>query len=142
MTISSGPGDIRAILREIAEALSALVTEKGLGLTVDVDLNVPRWVSVDPLRLRQVVLNLAANAVKFTEKGDITLRARWRDRESLQLEVEDSGIGIVESKRARLFEPFVQADDSDTRRFSGAGLGLSIARKLVELMGGELEPPQ
>jgi signal transduction histidine kinase/CheY-like chemotaxis protein len=139
MTVASAPGDVRAILREIAEALSALVAEKGLDLTVDVDPNVPPWVSVDPLRLRQVVLNLAGNAVKFTEEGEITLRAHWLDPESLQLQVEDSGIGIAESKATRLFEPFVQGDDSDTRRFAGTGLGLSIARKLVELMGGEID---
>jgi len=138
ITVSRAPCDVRAILREIAEALSALVAEKGLALAVDVDPSLPSWVSVDPLRLRQVVLNLAANAVKFTEKGDIRLRARWLAPSSLHLEVEDSGIGIPESKRAHLFEPFVQGDDSDTRRFAGAGLGLSIARKLVELMEGEI----
>jgi len=139
MTVSSAPCDVRAILREVAEALSALVAEKGLDLAVDVDPTVPPWVSADPLRLRQVVLNLAGNAVKFTEEGDITLRARWLEPDSLHLEVEDSGIGIAESKTTRLFEPFVQADDSDTRRFAGAGLGLSISRKLVELMEGEIE---
>jgi CheY-like chemotaxis protein len=139
MTVTLAPCDVRAILQEIAEALSALVAEKGLDLAVDVDPDVPPWVSGDPLRLRQVVLNLAGNAVKFTEQGGIMLRARWLDPDSLQLEVEDSGIGIAESKTAGLFEPFVQADDSDTRRFAGAGLGLSIARKLVELMGGEID---
>jgi signal transduction histidine kinase/ActR/RegA family two-component response regulator len=139
ITVSRAPCDVRAILQEIAEALGALVAEKGLGLVVDVAPDVPSWVSVDPLRLRQVVLNLAGNAVKFTEKGDITLRARWRDPDVLHLEVEDSGIGIAESERTRLFEPFVQADGSDTRRFAGAGLGLSIARKLVELMGGQID---
>ena len=138
MTVSSAPCDVRAILREIAEALSAPVAEKGLDLAVDVDPDLPPWVSVDPLRLRQVILNLAGNAVKFTERGKIGVRARWLDPDSLHLEVEDSGIGIPESKRTLLFEPFVQGDDSDTRRFAGAGLGLSIARKLVELMEGEI----
>jgi signal transduction histidine kinase/CheY-like chemotaxis protein len=138
MTISRAPCDVRAILRETAEALGALVVEKGLEMDVDVDAQVPAWVSADPLRLRQVVLNLAGNAVKFTERGAIALRARWREEETLHLEVEDSGIGIAEGKAAHLFEPFVQADDSDTRRFAGAGLGLSIARKLVELMEGEI----
>jgi signal transduction histidine kinase/ActR/RegA family two-component response regulator len=138
LTVASAPCDVRAVLREIAEALGAPVAEKGLDLAVDVDPNVPPWVSVDPLRLRQIVLNLAGNAVKFTEEGGITLRARWMDPGSLHLEVEDSGIGIAESKTTRLFEPFVQGDDSDTRRFAGAGLGLSISRKLVELMGGEI----
>lgn len=76
--------------------------------------------------------------MKFTERGEIKLRTRWLDPDSLHLEVEDSGIGIAESKTTRLFEPFVQGDGSDTRRFAGAGLGLSIARKLVELMKGEI----
>jgi signal transduction histidine kinase/ActR/RegA family two-component response regulator len=138
LTVTSAPCDVRAVLREIAEALGALLAEKGLDLAVDVDSNVPPWVSVDPLRLRQIVLNLAGNAVKFTEEGGITLRARRPDPGSLRLEVEDSGIGIARSKTARLFEPFVQGDNSDTRRFAGAGLGLSISRKLVELMGGEI----
>ena len=138
MTVSRAPCDVRAILREIDEALGALVAEKGLTLAVDVDPSVPPWVSGDPLRLRQVVLNLAGNAVKFTEAGEIGLRARWVEPGSLHLEVEDSGIGIAESKATRLFEPFVQADGSDTRRFAGTGLGLSIARKLIELMGGEI----
>jgi CheY-like chemotaxis protein len=83
-------------------------------------------------------LNLAGNAVKFTEEGGVTLRARWLEPDSLRVEVEDSGVGIAESKTARLFDPFVQGDDSDTRRFAGAGLGLSIARSLVELMRGEI----
>jgi signal transduction histidine kinase/ActR/RegA family two-component response regulator len=138
MTVSPAPCDVRSMLRDVAEALSALVAEKGLELVVDVEAAVPPWVSADPLRLRQVVLNLAANAVKFTEEGTIALRARWPEADRLHLEVEDSGIGIAEDRRARLFEPFVQADDSDTRRFAGAGLGLSIARRLVELMNGEM----
>jgi CheY-like chemotaxis protein len=138
LTVSCAPCDVRAILREIAEALGAPVAEKGLDLAVDVEPDVPPWVSVDPLRLRQIVLNLAGNAVKFTEQGGMALRARWLDPGSLRLEVEDSGIGIAESRTTRLFEPFVQGDDSDTRRFAGAGLGLSISRKLVELMGGEI----
>ena len=138
MSVSRAPCDVRAMLREIADALGALVTEKGLTLSVDVDSGVPRWVSGDPLRLRQVMLNLAGNAVKFTEAGEIGLRARWMKAGSLHLEVEDSGVGIAESEAARLFEPFVQGDGSDTRRFAGTGLGLSIARRLVELMGGEI----
>jgi CheY-like chemotaxis protein len=138
LTVSSAPCDVRAILQEIAEVLGAPVAEKGLELTVDVDPKLPPWVSADPLRLRQIVLNLAGNAVKFTEDGGITLRASWQEPDALYLEVEDSGIGIGESRTARLFEPFVQGDDSDTRRFTGAGLGLSIARQLVELMQGEI----
>ncbi|MCG6924765.1 MAG: response regulator [Acidobacteria bacterium] len=138
LTVSSAPCDVRAILREIAEALGAPVAEKGLKLAVEVDASVPPRVSGDPLRLRQIVMNLAGNAVKFTEEGGVTLRAVWKDPDSLHLEVADSGIGIAEKKTARLFDPFVQGDGSDTRRFAGAGLGLSIARKLVELMEGEI----
>ena len=138
LTVASAPCDVRAILREIVDVLGARVSEKDLTLDVDVDADVPALVSVDPLRLRQVVLNLAGNAVKFTEAGGVTMRARCPEPGSLHIEVADSGIGIAEGDTARLFDPFVQADDSDTRRFAGAGLGLSIARKLVELMEGEI----
>jgi len=139
MRISAAPCDVREVLREVADVLAAPVAEKGLALAVEVDDALPHRVAIDPLRLRQVILNLAGNAVKFTERGRVTLRASWAEPDALRIEVEDTGIGIVPKHAARLFDPFVQADASDTRRFAGTGLGLSIARQLVGLMGGEID---
>jgi CheY-like chemotaxis protein len=93
----------------------------------------------DGLRLRQIVLNLAGNAVKFTDKGGITMRASWAATTGLRVEIEDTGIGIEPTATTQLFEMFTQADESDTRRHKGTGLGLSIVRRLVELMGGDVQ---
>ncbi|MCA9542630.1 MAG: hybrid sensor histidine kinase/response regulator, partial [Myxococcales bacterium] len=100
-----------------------------------------RCLTGDPLRLRQVLLNLCSNAIKFTERGGITLRALPvtidTPHVTVRFEVEDTGIGISEADRARIFEAFEQADTTSTRVYGGTGLGLSICRRLVELMGGE-----
>jgi CheY-like chemotaxis protein len=114
------------------------VEEKGLDFRVDVSPDVPAAVESDPVRLRQVVLNLAANAVKFTEAGHVDLRARWVLPGTLRIEVEDTGIGIEPSHIPRLFEDFTQDDTSPSRRYGGSGLGLSIARRFVGLLGGEI----
>ncbi len=138
MSVSPGPCDVRAVLGEVADVLGARIAEKGLSLEVEVDESVPRLVEADALRVRQIVLNLAGNAVKFTESGSIVLRAACTPPGTLHVEVEDTGIGIEESDAARLFEVFVQGDTSDTRRYQGTGLGLSIARHLLRLMGGTI----
>jgi CheY-like chemotaxis protein/anti-sigma regulatory factor (Ser/Thr protein kinase) len=106
------------------------------------DEPLPVWLRGDPTRLRQALLNFAGNAVKFTDAGQVTVRvvlvAREAARVRLRFEVEDSGVGVTELQRARIFEPFEQADASTTRRHGGTGLGLAIARRLVEAMGGEV----
>jgi CheY-like chemotaxis protein len=106
------------------------------------DEPLPVWLRGDPTRLRQALLNFAGNAVKFTDAGQVTVRvvllAREAARVRLRFEVEDSGVGVTEQQRARIFEPFEQADASTTRRHGGTGLGLSIARRLVEAMGGSV----
>jgi signal transduction histidine kinase len=109
---------------------------------MDIAADLPGRLVGDPLRLRQVLLNLLSNAVKFTATGHVRLRAHVLTRDAgttlLHLEVADTGIGISAEQQARIFEAFSQADNSITRRFGGSGLGLSIVRRLVDLMGGTL----
>ena len=127
---------------EVADLLAERAFRKGIDLTTFVDLDVPAVVRGDADRLRQVLLNLVGNAIKFTESGQVDLRVRllYQSAEQVVLwfEVADSGIGIEPEDQSRLFEPFTQADETTTRRFGGTGLGLSICRKLVELMGGTI----
>jgi len=108
-----------------------------------VDPELPRWLKGDPTRLRQVMLNLMGNAIKFTEKGGVSLRVDRRGRTEsgaygLHVAIADTGIGISESAKAKLFGSFSQADSSITRRFGGTGLGLAICKRIVELMGGTI----
>lgn len=125
-----------------ANVLSAKAHEKQLELMTFVAPHVPRMVSGDEGRLRQVLLNLLGNAVKFTEHGEITVRCEL-ERQSgryvwLRFTVTDTGIGIAPEARNRLFQPFTQVDESAKRRFGGTGLGLSISKRLIELMGGKI----
>ncbi|HSV71578.1 MAG TPA: response regulator [Methylibium sp.] len=116
--------------------------EKGLELLFDLPLALPGELVGDPTRLGQVLLNLGNNAVKFTECGEVRVSvselAREGDEVTLRFEVSDTGIGLDEAQRARLFQPFSQADASTSRRFGGTGLGLAICRHLVEMMGGDI----
>lgn len=126
--------NVRSLIKDAAQAK---------GLTVHVDTGeMPLWLHGDPTRLRQALLNLAANAVKFTEHGSIWLRARLLEDSPeglmVRLEVQDTGIGIAADDLARLFQPFEQADASMTRKYGGTGLGLAITRRLAALMGGEV----
>ena len=128
---------------ELALDLNAdAATRKGLELVMDIHPSVPARVRGDPVRLRQIVLNLIGNAVKFTAKGEVVLRVTLeavKDAKNfLRFEVHDTGIGIPAEVQEKLFEPFVQADTSTTRRFGGTGLGLAICKRLAELMCGEI----
>jgi len=128
---------------EIAiEMVTARAQEKGLTLTCDIAADVPDSVIGDPTRLRQILMNLLGNAIKFTSSGTVSLRVD-ADHDplsptSLRFSVCDTGIGIPDEKQARVFERFTQADSSTTRRFGGSGLGLTICKRLVELMGGRI----
>ncbi len=109
-----------------------------MSIELDFDASVPPWILGDPLRLKQILLNLTGNAIKFTERGGVVqVRARWADGR-LELEVVDSGIGMTPEVLARLFKPFHQADETTTRRFGGSGLGLAITAQLVKLMEGDV----
>jgi PAS domain S-box-containing protein len=134
--------DLRAAFEETAAMLAIKAHEKELELTCHVDQGVSHWLRGDPARLRQILLNLGGNAVKFTQKGGVHIAVRV-DREddrqaTLRVEVTDSGIGIPEEKLGMLFRPFTQLDGSTTRQFGGTGLGLAISKQLVEMMGGQI----
>ncbi|MBI2769723.1 MAG: response regulator [Burkholderiales bacterium] len=134
--------EIEKLLDTTTSLIAENLGEKGLELILAVDPSVPRNLVGDSLRLGQVLLNFANNAVKFTDKGeiDIAVSARERTGNSVLIEfrVRDTGIGLTPGQVERLFQSFMQADSSTTRRFGGTGLGLAISRKLVELMGGEV----
>ncbi|MDQ6848797.1 MAG: response regulator [Actinomycetota bacterium] len=134
--------DIGAVAEDVGRILAGAAHSKNLELLVDVETDVPRTLLGDPVRIQQVLLNLASNAVKFTAEGDVVIRigllAANPERVALRFEVIDMGIGIAPSDQQRLFRAFAQADSSTTRKFGGTGLGLAICRQLVELMGGKL----
>jgi len=128
----------RQCLHEALQLLQVRVREKGISLCADVDDSVPAEVIGDALRLRQVLLNLLGNAVKFTDSGEVVARLDMPDAGLLRCTVHDTGIGMTQASIERLFKPFSQGDTSTTRRHGGSGLGLAISQRLVELMGGQI----
>jgi two-component system, sensor histidine kinase and response regulator len=134
--------DLRSTVEGAAELLSPKAYEKGLRLAGIIAPDVPGFLRGDPGRLRQVIVNLAGNAVKFTERGEVvirvTLEGQDADTATLRFTVTDTGIGIAPPQLDRLFRPFTQVDGSTTRRFGGTGLGLAISKQLVDLMGGRI----
>lgn len=125
------------LCQSIIEPLLPRAKASGIELLCQVDEAVPQTLQGDPMRLSQVIGNLLDNALKFTEQGRIVLRLEWHD-EMLRVSVTDTGLGIAAADQTLLFKPFSQVDNSATRRFSGAGLGLAISKRLVALMGGEI----
>jgi signal transduction histidine kinase/DNA-binding response OmpR family regulator len=134
--------ELRREVEEVAALLAGHAHEKGLELISFVEPGTPTAVRGDPFRLRQVLTNILGNAIKFTEEGEVTLRADLvedtSDTATVCFEVSDTGIGMTEEQRSRLFKPFTQADASTTRRYGGTGLGLAISKQLVLMMGGEI----
>ncbi len=134
--------DPEALADDVARLMGQRARSKGLELTCHVAADVPRNLVGDPGRLRQVLLNLVGNAIKFTEKGDVAIRVSAQhvtDAQAvIRVEVADTGIGIAPDAQARLFEAFTQADASTTRRFGGTGLGLAISRRTIDLLGGNI----
>ena len=133
----------REIVASVTELLRPSATEKCLRLETDVSSDVPQTVHSDPTRLRQILLNLVGNAIKFTASGEVGIRARFAPAVDgaaamLVLEISDTGIGLTTEQRSRLFEPFSQADGSMARRFGGTGLGLAISRRYARLLGGDI----
>jgi two-component system sensor histidine kinase/response regulator len=133
--------DLRSQMDEVGAALALLAAAKNLELVVNVHPQVPQRLQADPTRIRQCLLNLGSNAVKFTDVGEIVIDVSTagvddKGRALVRFDVRDTGIGTTPEVQKRLFQPFMQADPSTTRHFGGTGLGLSIVRRLVELMGG------
>ncbi len=133
---------LRDLIYDTLEPLAVTAGEKGLELTCDVAATVPETVWVDPVRLRQLLVNLLSNAIKFTPRGEVSLQVRniqqQHDAVLVQFSVTDTGIGIPADKLQAIFEPFTQADGSTTRRYGGTGLGLTICKRLVTMMGGRI----
>jgi PAS domain S-box-containing protein len=143
MDVERVPFDLRSVVEESAALLGARAQQKGLELTCRIDPTIPGVLEGDAGRLRQVLLNLLGNAVKFTSEGEVNLSARLAgdvvaDEVSVELSVRDTGIGMTAASMEHLFDAFTQAESSTSRRFGGTGLGLAISRQLVELMGGTL----
>jgi len=117
------------------------VQEKSLGFHIDIDKNIPPYLKGDPLRIKQVLLNLISNSLKFTHEGSVSVAINLKQEKPLILEfiVTDTGIGISLEKQEQLFKPFTQVDSSTTRKYGGTGLGLQISQKLVQIMGGDIE---
>ncbi len=142
MTLDPHDFSLRDELASLARSLAPRAHEKGLELILSIQPEVPEWVRADAGRLRQILWNLAGNAIKFTGRGEVAIEAGIEDGPPgalrLRFCVRDTGIGIAPEKRRLIFEPFEQADGSTTRRYGGTGLGLAIARQLAELMGGRI----
>ena len=142
MELERLPLSLESLVEGVAETLAPGAHKKSLLLNVSVDPALPDRLIGDPVRVRQVLFNIAGNAVKFTERGSVSLRADLEDLTgdyaTVRLTVADTGIGMDAETRERLFQPFSQASASTARRFGGTGLGLSICRRIAELMGGEI----
>ena len=142
MSLEEFPFEISQCLEEAVELLSSRVSEKGIELLYFIDPEVPAIISGDINRLRQVLINLMGNAIKFTEEGEIIVRVDLKDKVEdkaiIHFSVRDTGIGIPKDKQGKLFNAFTQADSSTTRKYGGTGLGLAICKRMVNLMGGDI----
>ncbi|MDX8398892.1 MAG: PAS domain S-box protein [Gallionellaceae bacterium] len=139
MELEAIPFSIREVLEGVEDVVKVGAAIKGLSVSVYLDGSVPPCVTGDPTRLRQVLLNLAGNAVKFTQKGEVSILARPSEQSGeWHFSVKDTGIGIPQDGQGKIFERFSQADETTTRHFGGTGLGTSISREIVECMGGRI----
>jgi signal transduction histidine kinase/CheY-like chemotaxis protein len=138
MSVEQVDFDLRTICDDVQALLQPAASQRGLPLTIEYGVEVPRFITADPVRVRQILLNLASNAVKFTERGRVRIEVTRPDAAHVRIAVVDSGIGIAPDQIDRLFRRFTQADSSTTRRYGGTGLGLAISKSLVQLMGGEI----
>jgi signal transduction histidine kinase/CheY-like chemotaxis protein len=142
LDLESIPFSLASVVRDAMRLLAVRAGEKGLALKSDISPDVPAEIIGDPVRFRQIILNLVGNAIKFTESGHVAVvireDARHGNATTLHVTITDTGIGIPKDKQARVFDAFSQADGSTTRRFGGTGLGLAISTTLVRLMGGQI----
>jgi signal transduction histidine kinase/ActR/RegA family two-component response regulator len=139
LAIEAAPFHAADLVRAVAELCRLRADEKGLALATEIDPALERWFLGDAVRVRQILTNFASNAVKFTERGSVTIRGEAAARGRLRFSVVDTGVGFPAEAKARLFARFQQADGSITRRFGGSGLGLAISRQLASLMDGVVD---
>jgi signal transduction histidine kinase/ActR/RegA family two-component response regulator len=143
LSLEEIPFDLREIIQDLVVLHSLKAEQKGVELNSVIDEQVPKVVVSDPTRIRQILVNLISNALKFTNDGEVSIHVsvhnKTDDRVSMRIEVSDTGIGIAQDKQQQLFSAFTQADGSTTRKYGGTGLGLAIVRQLVEMMHGELD---
>jgi signal transduction histidine kinase/CheY-like chemotaxis protein len=136
------PCDLASLLSEVTSLMRVRSAAKGISLQVEYESPLPKTVVTDPTRLRQILVNLIGNAIKFTEVGGVTVFPRWRAEGTggwVEIDVVDTGIGLTEEQQQRLFQSFSQADTSMTRRFGGTGLGLTISRRLANILDGDVQ---
>lgn len=142
LILESQDFDLLNIVRDVTDLMSFKTQDQGIELLVNIDPKLPRCVRGDPVRLRQILVNLVGNAVKFTQKGHVLIRMTWKEQKDgrfrLFCEVEDTGVGIASDKLSHIFDKFAQAEESTTRKFGGTGLGLTICSRLIEMMGGTI----
>ncbi len=141
IALEAQPYDLASLLEQLAAEIAPLASQKDLLFTVETGEDVPATLMGDGLRVAQILQNLLGNAIKFTKQGSVQLRVALHDDDTghaLHFVVQDSGVGFPADKRANLFKPFGQADESVTREYGGTGLGLAISKQLAELMGGEI----
>lgn len=138
VVVDREPLALAAVVDNVHSLISDRAAAKGLRFVVDLARGLPQWVAGDEQRLRQILVNLLANAVKFTDRGDVRMRVHRRGDDTL-FEVSDTGIGMTDEQVSRLFRSFEQADNSTTRRYGGSGLGLAISQNLAQQMGGQIE---
>lgn len=132
--------NLRDLLNEVVTSMQVKADEKGLSLSFEIEENVPAFIGTDPTRLKQILLNIVSNALKFTAFGGCSIRVKKSTKQAKQIsfEIEDSGIGLNNKQISRLFKPFSQADVSTTRKYGGTGLGLAISKRLALLLGGDI----
>lgn len=138
LRLSKESFDVRTLASVIRDQFALMAVEKGISFVVDVDADLPQKVVGDPHRLQQVVTNLVGNAIKFTEAGGVKVSFRCGKNSTWQIVVSDTGIGILPERLPDIFKPFRRASDYDTRKHQGAGLGLSIAKRIAALAGGDI----
>jgi len=139
LEIETIPVYLPDVFRDVYSFANLMAQEKGLSFSVDCNYPIPETIQTDPVRLKQILINLCNNAVKFTNKGGVTVKASCdEDKEMLSIKVSDTGIGLTEEQKDKLFKPFSQADGSTTRKYGGTGLGLHLSKQFAEKLGGDL----
>jgi signal transduction histidine kinase/CheY-like chemotaxis protein/HPt (histidine-containing phosphotransfer) domain-containing protein len=140
LAVERGPCNVVQLIHDIDSIIRPLANEKQLAFNINYKLPIPKTINSDTTRLKQILINIASNAVKFTEKGSISIDISYNsEKQHLQFAIQDTGIGMSEREVERVFKPFEQADATTTRRFGGTGLGLCISKNLAQLLGGDVQ---